>query len=207
MKLISLIGDIVRSREIGNREEFQKKMENQLRSINKESPHLLSPYTLTLGDEFQAVYAKADRLFNDIWKMMMGLYPQKVRFGLGVGTLTTPINSKRAIGMDGPAFHYARKGIVQLKETSYLIKIEAENVPYLDLLNNSLYLISQTMRGWSLNRFQVINGLLSGQSRKKTADNLGISTVAVYKNIKAGSLDVIVDLSKEISKTLNEELG
>lgn len=207
MKLIALIGDIVRSREIGNRDEFQKKLESQLRSVNKEAQHLLSPYTVTLGDEFQAVYAKADRLFNDIWKIMMGLYPQKVRFALGVGTLTTPVNPKRAIGMDGPAFHHARMGITKLKETSYLIKIEAENFPRLDLLNNSLYLISQTVSGWSLNRLQVLNGLLSGQSPKKIADSLGISTVAIYKNIKAGSLDVIIDLSREISNALNEVLG
>jgi hypothetical protein len=207
MKLIALIGDIVRSREIENRDEFQKKLENQLRSVNREGLHLLSPYTLTLGDEFQAVYAKADRMFNDIWKIMMGLYPQKVRFALGVGTLTTPVNSKRAIGMDGPAFHYARTGITRLKETSYLIKIEAEDVPHLDLLNNSLYLTSQAVSGWSLNRFQVLSGLLSGQSRKKIADSLGISTVAVYKNIRAGSLDVIIDLSKEIGNALNEVLG
>ena len=207
MNLIALIGDIVKSREINDRNKFQKKFENQLQKLNTENPRLLSPYTLTLGDEFQAVYGKADGLFNNIWQLMIALYPQKVRFALGIGELTTPINPERAIGMDGPAFHYARSGISELKKTSYLIKINSEAIPHLNLLNNTLYLISRISDNWSLNRFQVMSGLMNGWSRNKIAQSLDISTVAVYKNIKAGSLDVIIDLLKEIGGYLNEVLG
>lgn len=206
MNYISLIGDIVNSRGIKSRDTFQKKLDSELKKINKENPNLLSPYTLTLGDEFQAVYGKADNLFIDIWKLMIGLHPQKVRFALGVGTLTTPVNPKRAIGMDGPAFHYARSGISELKKTPYLMKIEGQNIKHLSLMNNTLFLISQVSGGWGLNRFQVLNGLLQGWASNKIASSLGISAVAVYKNIKAGSLDLIIDLQKEISNVLNEVL-
>lgn len=207
MKLIALIADIVQSREIKDRNKFQEHLEHELAVVNRESKYLASPYTLTLGDEFQAVYNKADQLFTDIWRIRMGLYPQKVRFALGVGTLTTPVNPKRAIGMDGPAFHYARTAILELKKTFHLIKIEGEGIPYLNLVNNSLYLISQSSTGWSLNRIQVLSRLQQGWSPKKIANDLGISTVAVYKNIKAGSLDVIIKLQEEVSKLLNEAQG
>lgn len=207
MKLIALIADIVQSRKIKDRDKFQQDLEQQLRLINKESEHLLSPYTLTLGDEFQAVYGKAGHLFRDIWKIRMVVHPQKVRFALGIGTLSTPINRKRAIGMDGPAFHHARAAIAELKKSSYLIKIEGEGIPFQPLVNNSLYLVSQYSMGWSLNRIQVLSKLQQGWSPKRIADDLGISTVAVYKNIKAGSLDVIIDLQKEVSNLLNEVLG
>lgn len=206
MKLIALIADIVNSRKIEDRDKFQQKLEDQLRALNKRNANLLSPYTLTLGDEFQAVYSKADNLFNDVWEIMSGLYPHKARFALGVGTLTTPVNPKRAIGMDGPAFHFARNGISELKETSYLMKIAGEEIPHLSLLNNCLYLVSQSAANWSANRFQVLTGLLKGWSRKKIAGQLGISTVAVYKNINKGSLDVLINLNKETGKMLNEAL-
>lgn len=206
MKLIALIADIVNSRKIEDRDKFQQKLEDQLRALNKRNANLLSPYTLTLGDEFQAVYSKADNLFNDVWEIMSGLYPHKARFALGVGTLTTPVNPKRAIGMDGPAFHFARSGISELKETSYLMKIAGEEIPHLSLLNNCLYLVSQSAANWSANRFQVLTGLLKGWSRKKIAGQLGISTVAVYKNINKGSLDVLINLNKETGKILNEAL-
>ena len=55
MNYISLIGDIVNSRGIKSRDTFQKKLDSELKKINKENPNLLSPYTLTLGDEFQAM--------------------------------------------------------------------------------------------------------------------------------------------------------
>jgi len=207
MKLIALIADIVKSREIKDRDKFQNGLENQLQLINKRNKNLLSPYTLTLGDEFQAVYSKADNLFNDIWEIMSKLYPHKARFALGVGTLTTPVNPKRAIGMDGPAFHFARNSISELKETSYLMKIAGEGISHLTLLNSCLYLVSQSAANWSANRYQVLTGLLAGWSRKKIADQLGISTVAVYKNINKGSLDVLINLNNEICKMLNEALA
>ena len=207
MKLIALIADIVKSREIKDRDKFQKDLETQLKRINKERRDLLSPYTLTLGDEFQAVYGKADTLFDDIWKIRMELHPQKVRVALGIGRLTTPINQRRAIGMDGPAFHHARSGIAELKKSSRLIKIEGEGIPYLNFVNNSLYLISQSSMGWTKNRFHVLSRLLKGWTPKKIASDLDISAVAVYKNIKVGSLDVIIDMQREISNMLNKELA
>jgi hypothetical protein len=79
--------------------------------VNGENMHLISPYTITLGDEFQAVLKNARHLFGDIITILYVIYPTKIRFSIGIGDIQTPVNPNQAIGMDGTAFYNARTGI------------------------------------------------------------------------------------------------
>ena len=52
------------------------------------------------------------------------LYPVKLRFGIGIGEISTEINQKAAIGADGPAFYAAREIINFLKNEEKHLKIK-----------------------------------------------------------------------------------
>lgn len=101
MKKLALIGDLVESRNVGDRKKSQTKLKRKLTSINEKNRSLLSPLTITLGDEFQGLYKNADEIFFNIYDILLAIYPVKVRFSLGVGEISTVINKENAIGMDG----------------------------------------------------------------------------------------------------------
>ena len=86
MKKIVLIGDIVDSKSISERGKIQSQLNTVFKKINNDKL-LLSPYTITLGDEFQAVYSKADSVFNHIWQISLAIYPLKIRFSIGAGNI------------------------------------------------------------------------------------------------------------------------
>ena len=115
MKYLVLIGDIVASRRLPARAQFQRRMKCVLQALNSRRKSLVSPYTLTLGDEFQAVYRDADTAFADVFGLMAEIAPVQARFALSVGEIVTPINPAQSIGMDGPAFHRARALLDRLK--------------------------------------------------------------------------------------------
>ncbi len=204
MKKIVLIGDIVSSRKIKNRSLTQQKFEETFKQINKKNKPLISPFTITLGDEFQAVYEKADLLFYNIWQILQYTSPIKIRFSIGVGEITTPINKKQAIGMDGPAFYFAREGMEELKETNNLFILKGEGISNSELLNQILFLLSHQINGWKQTRYKIITSLYEGISVKEMADRLGITDKAVYKNIDAGALQNIKRLTDEISRQIND---
>jgi len=79
MKFIAIIGDIIGSQKILERNRVQEKLESILLRINKSDKNIISPYTLTLGDEFQSVYKKADCIFLHIFTILSDIHPQKVR--------------------------------------------------------------------------------------------------------------------------------
>lgn len=90
-------------------------------AISMNSSALLSPYTITLGDEFQAVYKAGSRVVEDLLFISRSLFPVSLRIALGIDDIATDINTKEAIGMDGPAFHAARDGLNNVKEEKSLL--------------------------------------------------------------------------------------
>jgi hypothetical protein len=212
MQYLAIIGDIVDSKQLQQRDEFQARLASSLKTMSNRNPSLVSPYTITLGDEFQAVYKNADRLFLDIFSILHDIHPYEARFAVGVGELSTEVNRKQALGMDGPAFHRAREAIIQLKATPYLISLQGAPAPqgpdfdHWKLFNHLLNLMSHKVVAWEKNRLRILCGLLAGQSVGELEAELGISKVAVYKNINAAVLDELKGLCNEITRFLNREL-
>jgi SatD family (SatD) len=205
MKKIVIIGDIVNSKRISQRSKVQLKLNSIFRKLNDDKS-LLSPYTITLGDEFQAVYNKADLIFNHIWQINSSVYPIKIRFSLGIGDITTKINRKNAIGMDGPAFYNARSGLLKLKESGFLLFVSADGLPFRELVTQSLLLVSHLSSGWKKTRLNIISLLYNNLNAAEIAKKLKITDKAVYKNIDAGALKIIINLTTEITKAINQSL-
>jgi len=203
MKFIAIIGDIIGSQKILERNRVQEKLESILLRINKSDKNIISPYTLTLGDEFQSVYKKADCIFLHIFTILSDIHPQKVRFSIGIGEISTKINRNQAIGMDGTAFHFARKGILELKDTPYLFKVISEKNTMTKLLNKNLDLISHMINNWKKNRLLILKELLNGKSISEISKSINITNSAIYKNINSGALDTIVEIFIELSNTIN----
>ncbi len=208
MKVICVIGDLIGSRKIADRAGLQKKLDLALGAINRASrPHLLSPCTITLGDEYQAVYRDADTLFQDAWLVLEKVYPEKVRFSLGLGTLTTPVNPDRAIGMDGPAFHVAREAMQPaFKRSGGLFRLSQADGPVEPWIGPALALLSHEAHHWKQHRFMVFQRFLSGADPKTIAQEADITTTAVYKNIQSGALDAMRDLLNEMTRWINQEV-
>lgn len=205
-----LIADIESSKEINEEERglLQDKLKDELKALNETEQRPLSPYTITLGDEFQAVFENIEGLFTHCFRVLALLYPVRVRFSIGVGSIATPLNEEQAIGMDGPAFHEARQGIEELKESGFLftIKLEEEEGAQLNLINDSLQLLSHELQKWNQNRLSILYLLQEGYDYKQIARRLDISQTAFYKNKEAGALDVVCNLTDHISELINQKL-
>lgn len=207
-EVLALIGDIAMSKKIVDRENFQSNLSKLFKKISKDSKEFLySPYTLTLGDEFQAVYQMPDSILVDVWKIIETIYPQRARFSIGIDKLTTGINPRKAIGMDGPAFYLARDGIEELKKYSRtIIQFYNPHIKNLSLINQYFMLFSGISQKWKFNTIKILNGLMGEDSLEQISKSTEISKRAVYKNIRNNNLDDIINLQKEITKSLKESM-
>lgn len=210
---IALVADVIDSKNIKDRKAFEKKLQKALNKINKENKNILSPYTITLGDEIQAVFGRGDSIFKDSVTILEAIYPEKMRFSYGIGNLIKPINPKMAIGMDGPAFYSARKGIDSLKKNTAIRKlrpkdslyfVDGENIVNLNLMNETLTLVSQNMMKWNDTKFKVLAKLLRNEPMKKIADDLGFSEQNIYKTNQEAGLKIIISIFSEVEKNINE---
>ncbi|HYP18009.1 MAG TPA: SatD family protein [Opitutus sp.] len=206
MQVIAIIGDLVDSKALKERAAFQRRLVKVLAQTSRSGRSVASPYTITLGDEFQAVYRKADTVLADVVTIMAEIHPVRARFALGLGELTTRINPERALGMDGPAFHRARAALVALKADGRLLRVAGASDDPWALANHVLNLLSHELEGWTKNRLLVLAGLLQGRTVKEVEAGLKISRVAVYKNIRAAALDEVAGICHELTRALNQAL-
>ncbi len=208
MKYLAVIADIIKSREILNREDFQLKLTNKLEQLNNSSKNIISPYTITLGDEFQSVYKSADGLLEDFYEILIELYPVKIRFSVGLDLISTNLKTNTSLGMDGPAFYKAREGIETLKNKKIsLVQFFSSQTDELDLINKSLILMNSIMNNWKYNSLFIFNELLNTNQIPKIANSLEISTRGVYKTITTNNIKEFVRMHQMIENYLIKEIN
>jgi hypothetical protein len=204
--VICLIADVVASRFVPDRASLQATLTEVLRHLNEGHDRLLSPYTLTLGDEFQAVFRAADGLFADLTSIQTCLYPTELRFAIGVGPLSTPLNPASALGMDGPAFHTARNGMQQLKgsRARYRVNLHERTPAWIDPV---LQVVSHAVTRWPATRLQVLHYLLRGVRLAEVPGKVHLTPAAVYKSAQAGDLRNIVAILEEVERAIDAALA
>lgn len=208
MNYLTLIGDIKESKKLVDRNATQRRLQATCGDLNRraDSLQLVAPFTVTLGDEFQAVFTGAQHIWSCIFAVESSLYPVRVRYGMGIGGIDTKINRSQSIGMDGPAFHLAREAITSLKgeRGSYRV-LGMKDSQHLVL--HSLDLISHNRDSWNKNRIDIFGYLLKGANVSRIAKSVGISEQAVYKNIRHGGLESVMGVFQGLSRLLDLQLG
>lgn len=212
---IAIIGDIKGSKGIEDRNRVQEKMRNTLNEINeKYASDISSKFTITLGDEFQGLLCKGANTMSIISEIERKMYPIKIRFGVGVGEITTDINYEMAIGADGPGYYKARTAIDFLKEnkkrkqssaSDIRFEVDGENQGATIMINTILSLLTVIKAAWSDRQREVIWDMLENQdSQENVAKRLNIQQPTVQRILANGKYYAYRDALDTIGKALKE---
>lgn len=212
---IAVIGDIKESKKITNRSEVQKKLKQILEKINdKYTDDISSKFMITLGDEFQGLLCNGKNIMNIIFEIERDMYPVKIRFGVGAGTITTAVNKEMSIGADGPGYYNARNAIEIIKENEKKkqtnaadIRFEAEgsNQATTIMINTILSLLTVIKNSWSDRQREIIWDMLQYQDNQVDAANrFKIKQPAIQKSLAKGKYYAYKDALDTIERALSE---
>jgi len=212
--LIAIIGDIRNSRELERRKAIQDKLKSVLEEINSEyKEEIASRFIITLGDEFQGLLLKGNNLLKIIQEIKSALYPVELRFGIGVGKITTDINMEMALGADGPGYYKAREAIEIIKENEKKnravvsdIRVEKEKADEQVLLLNTVFELMKAVENeWTKRQREIIWNMLKYQDgQQKAAQRMGITQAAVHKVLIRGNYYVYEKAMKNVREVLGE---
>ena len=185
-KYLVLIGDMVRSKAQRDRHSLQRSFNEVLREAQKKyGKTFISPLTLTIGDEFQAVLEGSDDLFSLFTFIETRLGSVHFRYGLGLGGIDTDINSQQAIGMDGPAFHRARAAIERARQEERRFCFQSGHTGQEERINTLLSWVDYAIKRWNTQRKKIFFYHCEKYAQKEIAARLNISQPAVSQNITA----------------------
>ena len=219
MMYIALIGDIIESKKIQDRAQVQQQLLRLMKELNWQyQDYLISPFTVTTGDEFQALFSPNSYMFQIIDQLSVAFSPYEIRFGIGVGEMVTEINKEQSIGSDGPAYWLAREAINHIHDKNdyginhISVFLADEEVTW--TVNAMLAACSFIQSKWTEVQYDVLKQLLAENiydetfSHKEMARLLGITPSAFNKRIKASGLKIYLrnkrvamnQILKEIAK-------
>jgi len=213
--LIAIIGDIKDSRSITNRSEVQKKLKVVLDEISeKYNNDISSKFNITLGDEFQGLLCEGANTMKIITEIERKMHPIKIRFGVGIGEITTDIDKEMSIGADGPGYYKAREAIDYLKEnerrkstysTDIKFETESNNKAFLRLINTILVLLTVIKDSWTDRQREIIWDMLEHQdTQAEVANRLNIQQPTVQKSLAIGKYYAYKDALDAIGEVLEE---
>ncbi len=149
-----------------------------------------------------------------IQEIRMQLCPTEVRFGIGVGKITTEINTDMALGADGPGYYNARDAIEILKKnekknkavlSDIRLAMEGENAKQTVLVNTIFELMKSMEQTWTGRQKEVIWDMLKNQdNQNNVANRLGISQSSVQKSLAKGHYYVYENAMKNVAGILGE---
>jgi hypothetical protein len=212
---IAVIGDIRQSKKIENRSEVQEKLKQALEDINeKYDNEISSKFIITLGDEFQGLLCSGSNTMDIITEIERKMHPIKIRFGVGIGAITTDVNKEMSIGADGPGYYKARGAIEFLKENEkkkqtnaadIRIEVEGDNQSITIMINTILSLLTVIKDSWSDRQREIIWDMLQHQdSQTDAAKRFKIKQPAIQKSLSKGKYYAYKDALDTIGRALAE---
>ena len=198
---LALIADVIDSKMVQERFDLQKQLEKTLQTMNELfGEFIASNFTLTLGDEFQALLKVDAPVFQMIDTLRSLLTPTQLRFGIGLGELVTDIDPLQSIGADGPAYWNARAAINLVHQkndygnTQIYFSCGKEKQ---DFFVNALIASGEAIRsGWRGSQEEILLDLLKrcvyseNFSQQDLAQSLEINPSALSKRLKSSSIRV-----------------
>ncbi|HEX4039349.1 MAG TPA: SatD family protein [Acidobacteriaceae bacterium] len=198
--------DVVGSRRI---DSFRSQRDRLLASVSRlhlSQNLILSPYTVTAWDEFQAIIRKpefAPRVILDLRRL---LTPLGLRIAVGIGTVSNPRSKPINQYAGGPAFERARAAADRLKLGSpkyrILTSFDSGNVLF-DSIANTIYRLQDalldriTPRQWA-----TINTQMNTSRQEITAKRLSLDISTVSRNLKRGYYWHLLDTAEVMQRIL-----
>lgn len=200
MNYIALMGDIVNSKQTSNSSSIQERLKQQLNRVNHSfAQDFASPFTITKGDEFQALCKPNPYIFLMIDQIQLAFRDEvEIRFGIGLGEILTAIDPKLSIGADGPAYWEAQKALkfIQDKDDygSSLVAFSSE-YKQIDRVINPLLTSSDFIKAtWNSSQTDLFEFLISNKiyqeefKQKPIAEKMKLSQSAFTKRLKSSGI-------------------
>jgi hypothetical protein len=203
---VTLVGDVVGSKTIQNREAFRRRLQSACDHVNSAfSKDFYAKVKLIKGvDEVSGVLTRLENVYRIIQLIYQTIHPHLSRFAIVYGPLDIGLASKDAARMDGTAFHKAADTIAQLKKTGDLVAVQLGDDLVDRLLTSHMNLVFFLQRGWTERQFELATLYRKLGSQEKVAKRLDIIQPTVSKALKAANYDEILRAEESINEALAE---
>jgi len=195
---IILMADIVESSKM-QADQLMTDFKKVVESTNeKHKKSILSPLTITLGDEFQGVITGTEAalqiIFNLEEELLKLTVPFKMRYVLVEGRIDTPLNKKNAHGMLGPGLTEARSILTSMKSGKNRFAVKLKDTRTSEKIMLALHVLQGISDQWTPPQKKIAHSFLQLGDYKKVASKLKKDASAIWRRKNSLLIDEYNDL-------------
>ncbi|QHS63188.1 SatD family protein [Chitinophaga agri] len=200
---------------IGSRATKQDKLMRDFKKIVHTINHvyqrkILSPLTITLGDEFQGIAIDLNATLELIIALEEQIIEQhvqmKLRYVLVEGEIDTPINNNIAYEMLGAGLTEARQMLTNDKSSNSRFHFSIQNEQQSAALNNIFNIYQSIVDDWKLEKdFELITQFLKLKDYKLVAEKLEKDRSLIWRREKTIKINEYISLKKVIQYIGNHQ--
>ncbi len=168
---------------------------------------ILSPYTITLGDEFQGVAASLRSAVDSILFLEDRLLTVRpafmLRYVIVYGGIDTPINSQIAHGMTGPGLVAARELLTKKRRGRRRFQLYLPNLPYTDDLTMLFRLLELQSGHWKEKDYALIRELVWDYDDAEVASRFGKTKSQIWKRRKTLQIEEYVTVKELLHRAVS----
>lgn len=182
-KLYLMLGDVVSSRRIVERDTFREMIEKACSEVNSRySGDIHSDFKVLKGiDEIGGVLLDISNVYEIVTLILKRLHPELMRFALVYDYVDTGLETTDVARMDGPAFHIASNSINRLKKENLMFDMSVEDELVDMAISGEINLIILLKGTWSDRQYRAIHQYEKDKNQSQVAKKLGITQQAVSK--------------------------
>jgi hypothetical protein len=172
---------------------------------------LISPLTITLGDEFQGLTNTMEngiKTIFDVEEIIIDKqYDFKLRYVLAYGKIDTAINNKIAYEMLGEGLTKARKDLNSLKnkDPRFLIRLSKYEEKKEQFLNKAFLIYQNFVDSWKEKDLEIVKEFLLHEDYKIVAQNVNINQSNAWRRKKSLNIQEYKNIKEIILFILNSK--
>jgi len=203
-KLYVMLGDVIASRGIKDREKFREKLEKACLDINRNfAGDIYADFKILKGiDEIEGVLMNIASAYKIMDTMLEELYPHSMRFVIVFDQIDTALESREVSRMDGPAFHKASDTIKGLKGSRLMFRLSTGDEILDKAVAGEINLIFFLKNGWSSRQRRILREYMNTGKQDMVAKSLNITQQAISKAIKRSMWKEISGIEDDLNHVL-----
>jgi len=199
-----VLGDVVASRDIGDREAFRERLLEACAAANETlDDAVVAGFTPQKGvDEFGGVLETPARLYDAVDTIARYLHPEEVRFAVAWGEVDVAPDANDVQQMDGPVFHRADELQDSIADTPFRFAMDLDDPPLDDTLGDEINLLLLRKAEWTERQRRIAARYAELGSQAAVADELDVSQPAVSQSLARANYRVLREIEGRLRTTL-----
>ena len=200
--------DMRGSRRIRDRERAQERFLQVMEALNREfAASIQARFVVTPGDEAQGMLRPetAPDARVEMERAIEGVFLVRLRFGIGMGTLSTPLQPD-AIGMDGEAWHAASRALSLARSRRKHVVFSGFGEQTDEQLCALANLLLHLGNGWGREQRRAIELVGAGMMQSAAAAALGVSESAISQRLTSAGWHFYRDGREAVASLLRPRI-